>query len=74
MLEKNNYLKCYSVFGVGGKKLGKYGGFVDCCPTCGNTVMLSIQKNFGFGWTKLRIGIVGGIVSINGFVLCLYIA
>jgi hypothetical protein len=75
MLEKKNKcLKCNSVFGVWGKKPGKYGGFVDCCPTCGNTVMSSIQKNFGFGWTKLRIGIVGGIVSIIGFVLCLYIA
>ncbi len=74
MFEKRNKcLKCNSVFGVWGKKPGKYGGLIDCCPHCGNDVMASIKINLGFGWTKLRIGIIGIIVIIIGFVLCSYI-
>lgn len=75
MLEKKNKcLKCNSVFGAWGKKPGRYGGYIDCCPNCGNDVMTSIKRNFGFGWTKLRVGIVGAIFYTIGIVLCLYIA
>ena len=75
MLEKKNKcLKCNSVFGAWGKKAGRYGGFVDCCPSCGNNEMSSIKKHLGFGWTKLRVGIVGAVFYTIGFVLCLYVA
>jgi len=74
-------LKCNSVFFTWGKKPGRYGGFKDCCPSCGNNEMTSIKRNFGFGWTKLTkngikliVCIFGIVVLLIGFVLCLFIA
>lgn len=72
--KKYKCLKCNSVFGVWGKKAGKSGGFVDCCPTCGNNEMLSVKKYLGFGWTKLRVGMVGAVFYTIGIVMCLYVA
>ena len=71
--KKYKCLKCNSVFGAWGKKAGRYGGFVDCCPTCGNNEMASVKKHLGFGWTKLRVGIVGAVFYAIGIVLCLYV-
>ncbi|KYK21262.1 hypothetical protein AYK25_08395 [Thermoplasmatales archaeon SM1-50] len=67
-------LKCTSFFGVWGKKVSKYGGFVNCCPKCGNVDRKFIQRNFGFGWTKLRIGIIGVVVILIGFVVSIFFA
>jgi DNA-directed RNA polymerase subunit RPC12/RpoP len=72
--KKYKCLKCKSVFGAWGIKPGKYGGYVDCCPTCGNTEMLSVKKYLGFGLSKLRVGMVGVVFYAIGIVLCLYVA
>jgi hypothetical protein len=72
--KKYKCLKCNSVFGAWGKKAGRYGGFVDCCPTCGNNEMSSVKKYLGFGLTKLRVGMIGAVFYAIGIVLCLYVA
>ena len=75
MFEKRNKcLKCNSVFRVWGKKPGRYGGFEDCCPTCGNNEKSSIKKYISFGLTKMRVGMVGAVFYTIGIVLCLYVA
>lgn len=73
MIEKKYIcLKCTSFFGVWGKKVSKNGGFVKCCPKCGNEDKRFIQRNFGLGWTKLRIGIIGIGVLLIGFAVSIF--
>lgn len=75
---KHLCLKCNTVFWDWGKKPGRFGGFIECCPNCGNTEIKSIKRNFGFSWTnmtkndiKLLIIISGILVIIIGFILSL---
>jgi|GEM_PF-7063017 len=75
MIEKKYIcLKCTSFFGIWGKKVSKNSGFVHCCPKCGNEDKRFIQRNFGFGWTKLRIAIIGVGVLLIGFAVSVVFA